>query len=346
MIDPAHLDALRASHPRVVAAGTYTMDVLGRPVSELPVGQRTLFLEEIRPTPAGTAGGTAVDLARLGAQVVAVGAIGTDLAGDFVVHSLGSQGVDASSLRRKPDVQTSCTMLPIHPDGSRPAWHVRGANSTFAIEDVDWDAIDGAAAVHLGGLTALPAIDGEPAGRVLARARGHGALTTADFLGARGDDIPSLLAPVLPHVDIFMPNEGEARAVAGDPDCVTAARRLRDLGARCVIVKRGPDGCLIVDDDGERTLPAHAASVIDTTGCGDAFCAGVIVARLAGWSIDHAAELGCATGALNLRGLGSDAGAVSVDEAFAFMRDAPRRSAPSVPGDPTLGRLRQLSEAG
>ena len=52
-----------------------------------------------------------------------------------------------------------------------------------------------------------------------------------------------------------MPNEDEALAITGAPDCVTAARRLRDLGARCVIVKRGPDGCLIVDDDGERDAP-------------------------------------------------------------------------------------------
>ena len=346
MIDTAAAEALRRSRPEVIAAGTYIMDVLGRPVAELPVGQVSLMLDEIRPTPAGTAGGTAVDLARLGARVTAVGAIGTDLAGDFVVNALDVQGIDASLLRRKDGVQTSCTILPIHPDGSRPAWHVPGANSTFALDDVNWDAIDRAAAVHLGGLTALPAIDGEPAGRLLARARAQGALTTADFLGVRGDDVPSLLAPVLPHVDIFMPNEGEALAVAGDEDCVTAARRLRDLGARCVIIKRGPDGCLIVDDDGERTLPAHDAPVVDTTGCGDAFCAGVIVAWLAGWSIDDAAALGCATGALNLRALGSDAGAASVDEALDFMRDAPLRSAPSVPGDPTLGALRALSEAG
>jgi len=345
VIDAASADALRRSRPEVIAAGTYVMDVLGRPVAELPVGQVSRILDEIRPTPAGTAGGTAVDLARLGARVTAIGAIGTDLAGDFVVNAISAQGVDASCLRRKDGVQTSCTILPIHPDGSRPAWHVPGANSTFAIDDVEWEAVDRAAAIHLGGLTALPAIDGEPAGRMLARGREHGALTTADFLGVRGEDVPSLLAPVLAHVDIFMPNEGEALAVAGDRDCVAAARRLRDLGARCVIIKRGPDGCLIVDDDGERTLAAHDAPVVDTTGCGDAFCAGVIVARLAGWSIDDAAALGCATGAMNMRALGSDAGAASVEEALAFMRDTPHRSGPSVPGDPTLGSLRELSEA-
>jgi sugar/nucleoside kinase (ribokinase family) len=319
MIDGALADALRGSRPTVAAVGTYIVDVLGRPVSELPVGQSGLLLEEIAITPAGTAGGTSVDLARLGARVVALGAIGQDLAGDFLIGALQAASVDVRFLVRRAGVQTSCTILPIHPDGSRPSWHVPGANSTFSLPDVAWDALEGCTAVHLGGLTALPGLDGEPAARVLAHAREHGALTTADCLGVRGEDPLAVIGPCLPHVDVFMPNEGEALALAGDPDALTAARRLRALGARCVIVKRGADGCLVVDDDGERTLPGHVAPVIDTTGCGDAFCAGVIVALCAGWGMDDAARLGCATGALNLRALGSDAGARDVDEALDFL---------------------------
>jgi sugar/nucleoside kinase (ribokinase family) len=316
-------DALLASRPTVACVGTYIVDVLGRPVEELPRGQVSLLLDEIRITPAGTAGGTSVDLARLGARVLAIGAIGADLAGDFLAGALASQGVDPAGLVRKPDVQTSCTMLPIHPDGSRPAWHVRGANGTFCLDDVAWDVIERCDAVHLGGLTALPGVDGEDAGAILRQAREHGALTTADCLGVRGEHARELVAAVMPHVDIFMPNESEALLAAGAADAATAARRFREHGARCVIVKRGPDGCLIVDDDGERSLPAHALEVVDTTGCGDAFCAGVIVARCAGWSIDEAARLGCATGSLNVRGLGSDAGARDLAEALAFMESAP-----------------------
>jgi sugar/nucleoside kinase (ribokinase family) len=318
--------ALRDSRPAVVAAGTYIMDVLGRPISDLPVGQTARLLEEIVATPAGTAGGTAVDLARLGARVCAMGLIGEDLAGDFVVGSLRRAGVDPSGLGRTSAAQTSSTILPIHPDGSRPAWHVPGANSLFSLEFIDWNAIETADAVHLGGLTALPALDGPPAGELLSHARAHGALTTIDFLGIRGDAMAAL-TPVLPHVDIAMPNEAEALAIAGDLDAVTAARRLRGLGASCVIVKRGGDGCLVVDDDGERAVPGLRVPVVDTTGCGDAFGAGVIVARLAGWEMDAAAGLGCATGALNARALGSDAGARSVDEALEFWAAAAVRAA-------------------
>jgi hypothetical protein len=72
----------------------------------------------------------------------------------------------------------------------------------------------------------------------------------------------------------------------------------------------------------------------------------VIVARCAGWEIDDAARLGCATGGLNLRALGSDAGARDVDEAIAYMRDAPHRTQPTVPGDPTLGAVLQRASAG
>jgi sugar/nucleoside kinase (ribokinase family) len=322
-VDAALQDALRASHPKVAAIGSYIVDVLGRPVAELPRGQVSLLLDEIRITPAGTAGGTIVDLARLGAQASAIGAIGDDLNAEFLIAALEKWGVDPAGLTRKDGVQTSATILPIHPDGSRPAWHVPGANSLLTGSDVDLDVVAAQDAVHLGGLTALPGLDGEPAAAVLAHARAHGTLTTTDCLGVRGDDAVAVIAPVLAQTDIFMPNEGEALAIAGDPDVATAARRFRDLGARCVIVKCGPDGCLVVDDDGERTHPGHLAEVVDTTGCGDAFCAGVIVARCAGWDIDSAARLGCATGALNLRALGSDAGAASVDEALSYMSSAP-----------------------
>jgi sugar/nucleoside kinase (ribokinase family) len=315
--------ALLKSRPAVIAAGTYIMDVLGRPVSELPRGQSGNRLEEIRATAAGTAGGTAVDLARLGATVIAMGAIGDDAPGDFVVAALKRAGVDATLLRRRSGVPTSATILPIHPDGSRPAWHVPGANVTFCAADVDASVLGWADAIHLGGLTALPALDGAPAAALLAAAASHGLLTTADFLGVHGEDVQGLLAAVLPHVDILMPNESEARIATGASSAAEAAEVLHGWGARSVIVKCGPDGCVICDEAGVRSLPAHRAPVIDTTGCGDAFCAGVIVAVLAGWSVDAAAALGCATGALNLRGLGSDAGARDVQEALDFMRDTP-----------------------
>ena len=304
--------------PRVACVGVYIVDVLGRPVDELPRGQSSRLLDEIRITVAGTAGGTAVDLARLGADVLAIGAIGDDNLGNFLTSVLEQEGIPATHLTRKPDVQTSATILPIHPDGSRPAWHVMGANATLNADDVPWDALGSCDALHLGGTGALPSLDGESAARVVKRAREAGALTTADCLGVKREDALEVIKPCLPYTDIFMPNEDEAIALTKEPDAASAARVLRGLGATCVILKRGERGCLISDDDGEREIPGFEAPVVDTTGCGDAFCAAVIVAKCDGASIDEAARRGNAAGALNLRGLGSDAGARSLDELHEF----------------------------
>jgi sugar/nucleoside kinase (ribokinase family) len=81
---------------KVVTLGVHVVDVLVRPVEQIPEGQGGTLVEQIRVTPAGPAGGTAVTLAKLGAEVRSAGAIGTDALGDVMVELLGRFGVDAS----------------------------------------------------------------------------------------------------------------------------------------------------------------------------------------------------------------------------------------------------------
>jgi sugar/nucleoside kinase (ribokinase family) len=323
-----------AAPPRVACVGVYIVDVLGRPVASLPDGQGSLPLDEIRMTAAGTAGGTSVDLARMGASVLAVGAAGEDRIGDFLLLALRDEGVETEFVVRKPGVQTSATILPIRPNGDRPAWHVQGANALLGLDDIPWERIDGCDALHLGGISALRALDGAPSAQILKHARERGLLTSADCLGVKRDDTLQLLEQCLPYVDLFLPNDLEALRITGESDVFAAARRFHALGARCVVVTTGADGCVIVDGDGERALPAFKAPVVDTTGCGDAFSAGVIVATCAGWPIDRAAQLGGAAAALTMRGLGSDAGARTLDEVLRFMHETPLHEPAPVPAAP------------
>ena len=78
-------------------------------------------------------------MAKLGLDVVAMGAVGNDELGNFLVSTMSKYGIDVSHIARKNGVQTSATMLPIRPNGERPALHVTGANGEFTIEDVDFD---------------------------------------------------------------------------------------------------------------------------------------------------------------------------------------------------------------
>ena len=120
---------------RAIALGVHVLDVLVRPVEQIPEGQGGQLVEEIRMTAAGSAGGAALILAKLGATVQSAGAIGADALGDQLVALLERDGVDTSLLVRRDEVQTSASVLPIRPDGSRPAFHVIGANGTYGPDD-------------------------------------------------------------------------------------------------------------------------------------------------------------------------------------------------------------------
>ena len=111
--------------------GLYILDVLGRPISKIPDGGNVEFIEELRLTVAGTAGGTIIDCAKLGLKTLAVGAVGNDEKADFVVSVLEKFGVDVSAFQRIEGVSTSSSLLNVRPNGERPALHLRGASDHF-----------------------------------------------------------------------------------------------------------------------------------------------------------------------------------------------------------------------
>ena len=223
----------------VVTLGVHVVDVLVRPVEQIPAGQGGTLVEQIRITPAGPAGGTAVTLAKLGASVRTAGAIGADELGDVLTELLGRFGVDTSLLVRREGVQTSASVLPIRRDGSRPAFHVIGANATYSSSDAPWEAIAAADYLHVG---APEFMGGVEAAKILSFARERGVVTSADIL-APGDQAAPILdwiAPALAHLDYLLANEEQVLALGGSvewsaaPDGGALAVRLearRDLPA-------------------------------------------------------------------------------------------------------------------
>ncbi|MEA2450780.1 MAG: hypothetical protein QOG63_2712 [Thermoleophilaceae bacterium] len=300
---------------KVVALGAHILDILGRPVTEIPEGQGGALIEEIRLSPAGAAGGTAVTLAKLGCAVQSAGAVGTDDAGRVLVELLERFGVDCSSLVRRSDVQTSATILPIRPNGDRPALHVIGANGTYTIEDVPWESIESARYLHVGGPEFLGP---ENATEILRRARAAGTVTTSDILADGWPELLDMLAPAMEHVDYLFPNEDQAVKLTGVDDPIDAARALVSRGVGCVAMTRGAAGSAIVTGDGVELVPAFETDVVDTTGCGDAFVAGFIRGLSLERSDRDAAVVGSAAASLVATGLGSDAGDFDLDRVLEF----------------------------
>lgn len=308
----------------IVSMGVHILDVLGRHVSEIPPGQGISLIDEIRITAAGTAAGTSVDLAKLGCSVTAVGAVGNDEMGNILIGILNRYGVNTKYLVRKDGVQTSGSILPIRPNGERPALHVMGSNAVFSFEDVPLEVVAKADFVHIGGFYLMPQFDGPDTVKALEFSKQSGAITTMDILGVHQENMAKKILPCMPHLDYFMPNVEEAGMITGLTDPYQMCQYFLDAGAKNVVLKMGERGSLIVGTDGERVrVPAFKVKLVDTTGCGDAWSAGFIAGLSLHMSVAKAAQLGSACGSLVASGLGSDAGIIDLESTLAFIDSTP-----------------------
>ncbi|MEU6783621.1 carbohydrate kinase family protein [Nonomuraea angiospora] len=296
----------------VATVGVHIVDILARPIDHIPEGQDTVLVEQIRLTAAGAAAGTAVDLVKLGNPVITMGAAGDDELGDFLVAVLAKRGVDVSRLVRRTGEQTAASILPIRPDGGRPSFHVPGANLSVTYADLDPDVLRGVRAIHLGGMDVTFGL-GDPAFfALLDEVRASGTIITMDLLSEM-PDLLGMARAFLPHVDYVLPNESQALLMTGASDVGEAARALLADGPRGVLVTLGAAGSLVVTAEGAETVPALKVDVSDTTGCGDAYCAGFLTGLLHGQDVLTAARWGTAAAARVATGLGSDAGLIDLD---------------------------------
>lgn len=305
----------------VVTIGMHVLDVLVRAVDEIPAGQGTTLVDDVRMTAAGTAGGTALTLVKLGASVRSAGALGADATGDMLVQLLTRAGVDTTGLVRRTGVSTSTSVLPIRSNGDRPSLHLLGANLSYTAGDLDLATLEWADHVHLG----APELIGDEAVTILRAAKERGCTTSADLV-APGELLSlDALESVLGLVDMLLPNDEQVLGLTGETDVAAAAKRLVDAGPALVAVTCGGDGAVVVTATSLDRVPAFAVEVVDTTGCGDAFSAGFVTGTALGRSPAEAGVLGSACAALVAQGLGSDHGDFDLAGADAFAAATPTR---------------------
>ncbi|MGL4513993.1 MAG: carbohydrate kinase family protein [Lacipirellulaceae bacterium] len=302
-----------------VVAGTTVLDVLVHPIDlERPIGGNRLF--QVAPLEAVSGGvvcnaGTA--MARLGARVAALCALGDDDWGAIVRRRLASEGIETSSAFSLEGAVTSTTAVLIAPEGERSFAHHTGASALLSAAHFDahrtlWE---NSRCMLLGYYSLLPELEPEMAA-VVTRVRSAGGLVALDAGGSGGAMSP--LDRVLPHLDYYVPSRSEAQNQTGETDPETMLRRYREAGARGVLgLKLGSDGALLSPRDGELIHVPCATPpgpVVDTTGAGDAFYGGLLAGVLRGLELVDAAKLAAATAACCVTGRGASAGLRDYDQ--------------------------------
>ncbi|MDZ5443199.1 PfkB family carbohydrate kinase [Micromonospora sp. 4G57] len=281
---------------RILVVGDIITDVVAVLSGPLATGSDTAA--EIRFSGGGQAANTAAWIAAQGVGVTLVGAVGDDEAGRDRVAELTGIGVDCA-VERHEGYPTG-TVIVLTADGERTMVSQRGANLRLSAAHVD-RALAGAPDVghlHLSAYTLLDAASRGAGLRALAAARERGLTTSVDAASAaplRRVGTAAFLTWVR-DVDLLLVNTDEATVLTGGLDPAAQARAL-SAAARRVVVKRGAAGAVWVDREATVSVAAaRRVAVVDVTGAGDAFAAGLLTAWLAGAdpraALDRAADLG------------------------------------------------------
>jgi sugar/nucleoside kinase (ribokinase family) len=311
--------------------GFYTFDCLGWPFTGVPEGGGTVFLDDFTLAVSGAAGTAAIAAAKMGLNCLAVGGVGPDLMGDWVLARLRHFGVDTAGMQTVPGGRTSSSIVTTRADGSRPALHLRGATAQFFVDDAFIAQAADAKVVHLGGVGLMDRMDEGRGAEILKRARAAGSVTTVDVFAGSPEDMKKI-ARVLPYTDYFMPSIEEAQALTGRTAPAEMARVFFDLGVETCVFTLGDNGAYYQRRDGTTFhMPAFDIAVKCSCGCGDAFNAGAAVAFCHGFDPETAVRFAQATSALNATGLGSQAGVVSYEHTLEFMRTTPQRPRAPLP---------------
>ncbi len=296
-----------------VLCGSCVFDILVRPVSlDRPIGGGKLVqVDPIEATTGGIVSNAGIAMARLGMKVAAFSLVGHDEWASVIRSRYLEHGIDTSRLLTLEGGATSTTAVLIDPTGERSFMHCVGApkqmNKTLFLANLDLFAQS--RMTLLGYYSLMPNLECDLA-EVLARIRETGCQTAMDAAGDGGGMEP--LDRLLPHLDVYVPSLAEATHQTGKREPEAIIDTFRACGAPGLLgVKLGSQGAMLSPRAGEylriQQVPAPGA-VVDTTGAGDCFYAGLLTGLLRDKTAEQAGFLAAATGACCVTALGATAG--------------------------------------
>ena len=279
--------------PSVTVIGGVQVDVVIVPVGELPPQGQTLLVDEMSMRVGGAAANAALAFAETAATVRLMGCVGDDHLGNWLIEVLGELGL-GGELHVVTGGPTGLTVACEAPERDRTFLTYLGVNAGWDLSMIPADAGSSESLLVCDYFLA-PALRGAPTRELLAGARERGGRTYFDTAWDPADWPEATrreLLDLLPHVDVFLPNEAEAEAASGEHGSPErAARALQAASGGWVVVKLGARGCFAAGPDGaELRAAAPTVEIVDSTGAGDAFNAGLIAALAEGGSWPEALQ--------------------------------------------------------
>lgn len=279
-------------------------------------GQKEKLIDGCSITMGGSTCIFACQAARLGLKTAGVGAVGDDDFGRFMRSSLARAGVDVSGLRTDTSISTGMGFALCAPGGDRAILTYLGSADAAVEADLPEELVASSRHIHVGSYYLMRRLSSAYP-RILETARKNGVSVSLDpnwDPREKWDGVPDLL----PWVDILLPNENEACALARER---TADAALEKLAARVpiVVMKQGPRGSVLRKEKETLRAAALDVQVVDTVGAGDSFDAGYVWGHLCGLSPAECLRSAAVCGSLSTRLAGGTAGQADAAELRALL---------------------------
>lgn len=307
----------------VGCAGILVADMFCGPIAALPEPGELLAVDDMKLSAGGCAANVAIGLARQGIDVEVSGCVGNDASAGILIAELEGAGVGCHHVVRSDEKPTSKTVILLAEGEDRRYLHAFGANGAFRVGDIDPAWVGSLQVFYVGGLFALPGFELGELARLLETCRRSGVVTVVDVVVPKDRDVAGALDGMLPHIDYFLPNEDEGRALTGAAEPFEQIERLQAKGARTVIVTRGPMGASAASGGRAFQAAAHRFDAVDPSGSGDAFTAGIITGIVRGWDLPSMLRYGAALGASAARAVGTTTSVFRGKEAETFLAAHP-----------------------
>jgi sugar/nucleoside kinase (ribokinase family) len=248
--------------------------------------------------------------ARIGLKVGFIGKCGDDVFGRFMLDEMQKRGVDVSSVIIVPGGATGLSVI-LNRGTDRAILTHLGLIPELSVEDIPEELLLRSRHLHVAGYFLQPKLQpGLP--ELFRKAQSLGLTTSLD---TNYDPSEQWLGfdELLSVTNVFMPNEAEARSLAGTADVENAARK---LGAKVetLAIKLGAAGALGVQKENSIRVPSIPVKVVDTVGAGDSFDAGFLYGYLHGWSLEKSLRVAAICGALSTQKAGGTTAQATLDE--------------------------------
>jgi ribokinase len=299
--------------------GDINIDVL-MSIPHYPGAGEDAMATRITLRPGGSVANTGIVLSKLGERAMMIGRVGDDLWADIALEPLINVGIDITNVTRDSSASTGLIFIPVVVDGERTMFSYRGANVRKPVEEIEDDLLDCVSIMHISGYNFLVSPQREATWRAIELAKDAGIALSMDVgVEPAIRAIPDL-ERILPELSLLIigPDEAKSLINARTPD--QAVNGLLERGVKWVGFKLGKEGSIAANCEQQYLLPGFEVATVDTTGAGDAYCAGLIFAWKNGLSLPASGLLANALGGLATTVWGGGGVLPGSEETINFLR--------------------------